>query len=486
MITFENDNRTQDAAEFNSLIANNTITDINNELTQAMTKQRHQALIKGERLDLLLKRVDEIVSENNESPLAVAAVLGRLAAVARSREDQVYKHIKSILKKEPLPLDTLADGDEKYYAAVALSHVDRDWVRSYCIREGLSTDTAEKARRELLSTALRRSENATFWLDLISDQAVDLQSIENVEARIKRARRVVIAMSDSFSQWKGELTHNVGESLSLCLKALLKADLNKSDDYSVFELVDQFLLILLRIIELRFSRALNAETYKLTEQGKKILGNVLWGKFLSSSELIDDLRVCLLEAALVLARQNKTDKQIIDVLISVYSSKTYVGVAIKKHFLDAKDLEPDVREWWISAGVVSASKQDVEQKVGNSEDQQIGHLLIEVEGSKSAMEDLRRSVVPLLEISDPILAATVETAARGYSEIAQITRRLARMRKLSKTNMTGESLEYNPLEHEMVGGHVSGIRKVRVVQDGVQKEFNGKIKTFIKARVEKQ
>ena len=60
------------------------------------------------------------------------------------------------------------------------------------------------------------------------------------------------------------------------------------------------------------------------------------------------------------------------------------------------------------------------------------------------------------------------------------------MRKLTKTNLNGESLEYNPLEHEMVGGHVSGIRKVRVVLEGVQKEFNGKIKTFIKTRVEKQ
>ena len=98
VITSEIDNTTQDEAEFNSLLLNNTIADINNQLTQAMARQRHQALIKGGRLELLLKRVAEIVThKNDESPLAIAAVLGRLAAVARSREDQVYKHIKSIV-----------------------------------------------------------------------------------------------------------------------------------------------------------------------------------------------------------------------------------------------------------------------------------------------------------------------------------------------------------------------------------------------------
>ena len=78
----------------------------------------------------------------------------------------------------------------------------------------------------------------------------------------------------------------------------------------------------------------------------------------------------------------------------------------------------------------------------------------------------------------------MKKAVDGYQSIAQITRRLARMRKLSKTDLKGERLEYNPLEHEMLGGHISGIRKVRVVRDGIKKEFSGKIKTLVKPWVE--
>ena len=100
------------------------------------------------------------------------------------------------------------------------------------------------------------------------------------------------------------------------------------------------------------------------------------------------------------------------------------------------------------------------------------------------MEKVGRAVVPLLEISEPVLASTVKKAVDGYEAIAQTGRRLARMRKLTKTDLKGEHLEYNPLEHEMLGGHQAGIRRVRVVRDGIMKEFAGKTKTLVKPWVE--
>ena len=111
-------------------------------------------------------------------------------------------------------------------------------------------------------------------------------------------------------------------------------------------------------------------------------------------------------------------------------------------------------------------------------------LLIEVEYAKETMEKLNRAVAPMLEISDPVLAETVKRAASNYQEMAQITSRLARMRKLTKSGLLGKKLEYNPREHEMRGGHQAGIRQVKVIRDGIRKEFNDKIKTLVKPLVE--
>ena len=100
------------------------------------------------------------------------------------------------------------------------------------------------------------------------------------------------------------------------------------------------------------------------------------------------------------------------------------------------------------------------------------------------MGKLNSAVVPILKTFDPYQAATVQRAATGYESIAQVAERLARMRKLSKTDLQGSVVEYNPIEHDMEGGHRSGIRKVKVVRDGILKEFGGKKKTLVKPRVE--
>lgn len=191
-----------------------------------------------------------------------------------------------------------------------------------------------------------------------------------------------------------------------------------------------------------------------------------------------------MESALVLARQNRSDRQVVEVLLASYGSRTQAAASVKRHFKDAHDLDPDISDWWCNAGRVSERQKTIEHKVGNNEDSQIGALLIEVDNYREAMDKIGRAVVPLLEISEPVLASSARKAVDGFRSIEQTTRRLCRMRKLTKTELAGERLEYNPLEHELLGGHRPGVRRVRVVRDGIKKEFSGRIKTLVKPWVE--
>ncbi|MNJ70372.1 hypothetical protein D3C77_668220 [compost metagenome] len=61
---------------------------------------------------------------------------------------------------------------------------------------------------------------------------------------------------------------------------------------------------------------------------------------------------------------------------------------------------------------------------------------------------------------------------------------LARMRRLSKTALKGEVVEFNPLQHELLSEVRQGVRSVKVIRDGIQKDFGGSIKMLIKPRVE--
>lgn len=474
---------TRSLIRLDDLKASTDLRELNRLLTQSMADRRIQALIKDENLDEIVDKVLSLTAEPHEELLA-AAVLGRLAAVARKRQASIFGRADEIFSGEPGSIDDLDDGDAKLYAAQVLAHVSAPWLSDYAYREALLIDTADNARRELLGACLNRTGGIDTWLEVVSAHASALGAIANLEPRHRRARRIIGVMADIVLDWKGDVGAGAGKQLAECMVSLLGKRLGESNSEVIHETLDRLLAILCRIIELRFSMALQSATYALIESGKRLLGQGAWGRFIDSSSVIPRIRIALLETALVLARQNRTDRQIMAALTACYSSRPQATAAVKRHFLDAKDLDPDVAEWWLTTGNDTDSQRHVDHKVGNNEDTQIGALLIEVESNREAMDKVGRAVVPLLEISEPVLASTVKKAVDGYQSIAQIARRLARMRKLTKTDLKGERLEYNPLEHEMLGGHMSGVRRVRVVRDGIKKEFAGKIKTLVKPWVE--
>lgn len=460
------------------------LDELNQLLTQAMAERKIQALIKDANLDAVMEKVIALNQESDQHELLTAAILGRLAAVARGRQQSVFDRAGEVFSREPESIESLEDGDAKAYAAALMSQCDEDWVRDYSYREALIIDTADNARRYLLVANLVREESIGAWLDALATHSDSLRQIENPDTRLKRVRRVFGAMSEIVEKRRDEVEPDVGAKLAQCMRAILGGKVADLDPETLFASIDHLLTILRRVIELRFSTALYATTYDILDQGKKLLGPGIWGRFVDQSAVMPEIRVALLEAALVLARQNRQYKEILACLMACYTSRPQVAAAIKRHFQDARDLDPDVAEWWRTAGGESQGQRHVEHKVGNNEDAQIGALLIEVDSNREAMEKVGRAVVPLLEISEPVLASTVKKAVDGYQGIDQIARRLARMRKLTKTDLKGERLEYNPLEHEMLGGHKAGVRRVKVVRDGIKKEFAGKIKTLVKPWVE--
>ncbi|ASK36480.1 hypothetical protein CEK62_09260 [Alcanivorax sp. N3-2A] len=463
------------------------LREINAYLTKSMAQQKIQALIKGANLVLIRDAVTNLAinasKDRGQESLVAAAVLGRLSAVARGRQSEIFSRIAEILSRPPEALDMLADGDEKYYAALAFQHLRSSWTVEYCCHQAIYLDTAEKARRVMLDLVLIRSRSVSAFLKELTAKFDGLEDIDNDESRYKRIKRLSSAVHESVKLWDGEVGENPGNKLSEWAEKLFRSKRKNVEKELLSNILDDALGMLLRVIELRFSNALLAETYCLLDKARKILGWEVWSGVIKNSGNLGRVTTCLKESALVLARQGRTDKEMMEILRSAYYSSAQVRSAIFAHFSSAQELQPDVREWWESAGNVKSSLRKAEHRMGNTEDQQIGTLLINVEDSKTVMEKLERAVVPFLELSDPPLAETVKKAAASYVDIALATRQLATMRRLKKMGLRGEVLEYNPMQHEMLGGHKMGIRKIRVERDGIEKDFGGKIKILVKPRV---
>ncbi len=106
------------------------LREVNQLLTDVMARQKHSALIDGGNLNLICDAVIDLAQvgdgDDDENRLLAAAVLGRLSAVARSRKDQAFVRISELFEHKPLPIETLADGDEKYYAALSCAEINSD------------------------------------------------------------------------------------------------------------------------------------------------------------------------------------------------------------------------------------------------------------------------------------------------------------------------------------------------------------------------
>ncbi|MCV4290447.1 hypothetical protein OH708_21270 [Pseudomonas capsici] len=475
-------------AAIKEIRAAKTLVELDGLLTASMAQQQIQALIKEERLDSILKKVKELAeteSESENAGLLVLALLGRLSAVARGRETEISKTLPmlvSVGSLPPLESSTL-DGDGKFYAAQSLSQMGSVAWATYAFEESVNVDTAEKARKSLIEMALNSCSTAAEAFVTHCSVLENLVGITNAESRLRKAKRISSGWAEVMRGSNHELGDGPGEALAKWIAALLAGDIRDVDETLLFNIVDDGIDILLRFIELRFSHAMLTETYQMLSRAKVILGRARWIHFLPFSKNRQALTLCLREAALVLARQGKTDKTLLDLIQLMYQSKVPMINDMERHFGKAMELDPEVRQWWLAGGAVSNSRQTV-HKVGNTEDQMIGELLLEVQSAKPFMNFLQHSIVPMIDISDSVMSTNGIKAAAGYSEIARKVDLLARMRKLSTTDLKGSVVEFNPFQHELLSDTPHGIREVKVTRDGVLKDFGGNIKTLVKPRVE--
>ena len=146
-------------------------------------------------------------------------------------------------------------------------------------------------------------------------------------------------MRDVATRWRGDVGALVGVHLAECLDAFLWGKLPELERAVLHEALDNVLAVLGRVIEMRFSMALYASTYALVNQGKKKLGPGPWGSFLGRSTVMPRFVVLCWSPRSCLLARNRSDKQIMAVLIASYTSGRRSRRPSDDIFQNAQDLD---------------------------------------------------------------------------------------------------------------------------------------------------
>jgi hypothetical protein len=466
-----------------NLIASTDILSLNRQLTKLMASKQIQAVLSDGGVEKVINHVVQLakLGDAKEKMKAVAS-LGRLAAVIRGNKEIAFTAATALLQEPPEALTVLTSADERLYFVNCLANNPNIWVLPYCIEALVNEEVSEKTRSMLVETCLNRSSDIATLLSMISAEffILDMSS----DSRFTRARRILNCLNSELSRNEYLCGETIGKSIKSLAKTIFKNPKDSVEPQKRHDVIDGLLGLVLAVVRFQFSLALRSDTFEVLAEIRSWLGKNTWGDYLVNSATIVQARTCLLESSLILARQNRTDDEFMSLLVLVFGDKGLVRRSLKKRLINATDLEVNIRNWWISAGSEKNDNEQREQKLDISVDHQIGAALIEVEAAKDAMGKLSSDIVPLLEISDPVLAPVMKRAHASYIEIDRVMKQLAKMRRLELVQESGKTLEYNPSQHEMIGTTQIGIRHVRVIRNGVQKDFDGKIKTILKCWVE--
>ncbi|NIC39084.1 hypothetical protein HBJ58_20745 [Halomonas desiderata] len=476
-------------ARFPDLEEAKTLRELDDQLTAVMAARQVQEFIQEDRLASLVQRAQVLCdAENAEDRLFLAAVLGRLGAVARNRSTEVFVGFERYMVEEPASLESLKDGDEKTYAAMALVHLEEPgpaWLRDYVLRAAFQLDSAENARKVLLTIIRDRSAD---YLEVLGNlaRAFGNLDIESPDARLRRVKRALEAWKEVAQDHFWALEANPGEALSSVVKCALRGVTTAKEESLAVEVGDLLFELLLRVVQLRFSYALESATYSPLATMKAHLGTRLWTHLRSHSTVKPRVLSCLREACLVLARQGQTDSAMLDAMKVMYATRTSLGNDLKRHFDGHQELDSDVAGWWTSGGTKRPSSSNKERAVKTDEDMLIGLLLLENESARRPLDNVRTNLLPLIEefVHDPVVGASLKKGLSGFVELSNVLRQLCRMRRLELSGLQGEIITYNRTRHEMDGGHQPGVTQVRVLRDQVVQKLYGRERVVVKALVE--
>lgn len=442
--------------------------------------QAAQALLKGKLVSkhsndprMLEGLRTRLSSSKSPREARVALALAyRFGAAARRLQGEIRAIARPLLDRVPEEHEQLADGDDRYYLALAVNDADREsvWLVDYLAKAIALEETAENARAVLTKRLLKAVSISEAFAKVASAlESLPFETKKPEEARAKRLKRVLAA-------FRVVLVRELcvpGASLGQSMRSLFRKPFGQSGlppaGKVLDSLADEACALVYDVLRTQLTVIADTTVYGSLSPFSQHYSAVMWARMVRKSDHAQRVVQTCESALILLASQGISDANMLAALVSLTGSRENAAERAARLAADHPGLQPDIREWLSRFGSATTATRlgSFETSHERSADELIAALMAD---AVAAVDRVRKG------LDQP--QAAFENLRVGIEHVASA-------RQLKLRHEIGQAVDFLPGAHELVGGESTGVRKVRVLRPLVERIGPSGPQLVVKAIVER-
>lgn len=424
--------------------------------------------------------------EHDVAILLALAELGRLSVSLKAKAKPVASIGSSLLRRRIPVHFSFAEGDQRYYAAIAWERSGYAFVPEVAARTVVLEETSDKARRAWLRLlilecgvcgALRTLTSATGdlrWLLLPGSS----RAFDSPKERSRRITLMLKAFRAELNPDVIEVDDGVVDALSDLVSAAF-AYVSRPERYTdAAKPAEEYMSLLLHLIRMKFRLLTDPEVYETAVETRRWLPDGGWRRITSSSPVLERLRRTLIEGLVLLLKQGKVSRELAEAHRQLSPTAQDASKRLAAVAAEERDLAPEMRAW-LETGEYDIEDDDV--GLSESDDAAIAIALLAAYDlpyvDASSLPDMvnERSVRPemIVAIRDLVMRS---------AELKSHVQSIARRRSLSVFGEVDKEVDFSPHAHRTVGE--AGALRVTIIKPGVEAGARRGSRVVVRAIVE--
>ena len=427
----------------------------------------------------------------DDERLRAIAALARIATV-KSLSRRCEELLQPILAKPVPNIGVVSDPDDRYYVACALRHGNENWVTSYAARAIVEEKQAERARQELVSVLFARlgSIADVFSALLPALKEFRPETKNPADSVAKRIERIFSAIRPLLVSELLEPGERTGEQL----QALLASSFSGSGYPETHEVAERTLEEVAGLVHdlarTQLSLVSDPTLYAVLELPSRWFPTPVWRYVASKSKTMSLVQRDLRDAMTLLAKQAVTDQSLFEQLVVAAGSREGAAAITRQIAERHPELDEDTRSWLANGGrtvrKLNTGTSGLSASLELSADPYLATLMLNSAHLRAALHGFSEDARIELRLLEPALAEPLHALIARCDSILGDIDALAAKRDLHAKGQKGDLVDYSPAVHELVGGHIQGVRKVRILEPMILRSGNVGQETVVrKALVER-